>query len=76
MIPNSILLCSLVHGLGQLSSERFHPATDVSWSRDPESNISQTSGNPTEDGEEALYEPDGTWMPQDNSQNQITWAHN
>lgn len=38
-------------------------------------NIRWTLGNPVEDGEEELQEPEGPKTPQENPQNYVTWAH-
>jgi len=35
----------------------------------------QSSGNPTEEGEEGLNEPERSRTPQENLQNQLTWVY-
>jgi hypothetical protein len=42
---------------------------------DPQPNTRRDPGNLTEGGEEVSEEPKGSRTPQENVQNQLTWAH-
>lgn len=54
--PSSIPGC--YHCQIQRSSERLHPATHAHRGRDPQPHIKWSWGNPAEDGEEGLKEPE------------------
>lgn len=69
--PSSIPGC--YHCQIQLSSERLHPATHGHRGRDPQPHIKWSWGNPAEDGEEGLKEPEDSRVPQENIQNRLSW---
>jgi hypothetical protein len=43
-----------------MSSQRLHPAAEGNRCRDPQPNIKQGLGNPAEEGEERLKDPEGS----------------
>ena len=54
--------------LAQLSSKRYHPATD---GRDSQPNTRESQRNTTEEREKGLLELEVTSIPQENAQNQL-----
>lgn len=51
------------------------PETYEYKSRDSQPNIRQSSGNPTEEGKEALLETEVPKIPKENPLNQLIWTH-
>jgi hypothetical protein len=64
--------------LAQLSSERLHPAVGGNKCRDPQPNIRQRAQREEWQGwsgGKGMREPERSRTPQENLQNQLTWAH-
>ena len=53
----------------------IHLATGGNRCRDLQPYIRLSSGDPAEEREEELWDPEGSRTSQENSQSQLTWAH-